>query len=343
MKSVLIQAYEAKETQVTPEIMRRMERMILLHVIDTKWKEHLYSMDQVKDGISLRALGQRDPLVEYKKEGFAMFKTMYASINHEVAAMIFRLEAMPQELRPRSVFSAIPQQAVHQEFQGGIPTPVPPQQAVLEETDVPSTARGHGARAHRRKSRPQRPLSLRVRQKVQKMLRGVIMEQFESVLAFLSCLLSAGLLVLSFPQIEWSFLAWVALVPLLCVLDGQKPVAGFQARLSVRVFVFCRHLGLVCLCHLCRCFSVGGFFIFIFCAFWDDLCLFSAPATYPAYFCFIIGLGGLGIYPRPFLYRFWLGDAGAFAIQKSLAHSNSGHDRCLRGVVFGDFGQSFDF
>ena len=121
LEHVLIQAYEIKETQVTPEIMRRMERMILLHVIDTKWKEHLYSMDQVKDGISLRALGQRDPLVEYKKEGFSMFKTMYASINHEVAAMIFRLQAMPQELRPRSVFSAIPQKAVHQEFQGGIP------------------------------------------------------------------------------------------------------------------------------------------------------------------------------------------------------------------------------
>jgi preprotein translocase subunit SecA len=136
LEGVLIKAYEAKEIQVTPEIMRRMERMILLHVIDTKWKEHLYSMDQVKDGISLRALGQRDPLVEYKKEGFAMFKTMYASINHDTAAMIFRLEAMPQEFRPRSVFSAIPQKAVHQDYQGGMPTPMSPQQAVLDETDV---------------------------------------------------------------------------------------------------------------------------------------------------------------------------------------------------------------
>ena len=137
LERVLIEAYEAKEAQVTTDIMRRMERMILLHVIDTKWKEHLYSMDQVKDGISLRALGQRDPLVEYKKEGFSMFKTMYASINHEVAAMIFRLQAMPQEFRPRSVFSAIPQQAVHQEFQASIPKPaVSPQQAVLDETDV---------------------------------------------------------------------------------------------------------------------------------------------------------------------------------------------------------------
>ncbi len=137
LERVLVQAYETKEAQVTPEIMRRMERMILLHVIDTKWKEHLYSMDQVKDGISLRALGQRDPLVEYKKEGFGMFKAMYASINHDVAAMIFRLEAMPQDVRPRSVFSTIPQQAVHQEFQSGIPKPVSPQRAVLEETKAP--------------------------------------------------------------------------------------------------------------------------------------------------------------------------------------------------------------
>jgi preprotein translocase subunit SecA len=137
LEKVLTKTYEFKETQVTPEMMRRMERMILLHVIDTKWKEHLYSMDHVKDGISLRALGQRDPLVEYKKEGFSMFKAMYSAINHEVAAMIFRLEAMPQDLRPRSVFSAIPQKAVHQEFQGGIPKPVAPSEAALVETQVP--------------------------------------------------------------------------------------------------------------------------------------------------------------------------------------------------------------
>jgi preprotein translocase subunit SecA len=134
LEAVLRKAYEAKETQVTEEVMRRMERMILLHVIDTKWKEHLHSMDQVKDGISLRAYGQRDPLVEYKKEGFAMFKTMYATINHEVASMIFSLS---QDIRPRSVFGEIPQHEVHQEFQAGIPTPKSPQQAGLEQTAPP--------------------------------------------------------------------------------------------------------------------------------------------------------------------------------------------------------------
>jgi preprotein translocase subunit SecA len=148
LAKILTQAYETKETQVTAEVMRAMERMILLHVIDTKWKEHLHTMDQVKDGISLRALGQRDPLVEYKKEGFYLFKTMYGSINHEVASLIFRLQAMPQEIRPRSVFSTIPQQAVHQEFQGprppravggseGAPQAVSPQEAALQETMLP--------------------------------------------------------------------------------------------------------------------------------------------------------------------------------------------------------------
>jgi preprotein translocase subunit SecA len=133
---ILTKAYENKEAQVTHEVMRGMERMILLHVIDTKWKEHLHTMDQVKDGISLRALGQRDPLVEYKKEGFSLFKTMYGSINHEVASMIFRLQAMPQEMRPRSVFSSIPQEAVHQEFQG-MPKAIAPQEAALQESMVP--------------------------------------------------------------------------------------------------------------------------------------------------------------------------------------------------------------
>jgi len=160
---ILTQAYETKETQVTPEVMRGMERMILLHVIDTKWKEHLHTMDQVKDGISLRALGQRDPLVEYKKEGFYLFKTMYGSINHEVASLIFRLQPMPQEMRPRSVFSTIPQQAVHQEFQGprplraqgpqGISQALAPQEAALQETMLPqrpaAAAMRHGEKVGR--------------------------------------------------------------------------------------------------------------------------------------------------------------------------------------------------
>ncbi len=137
IEHLLAQAYEVKEGQLGADVMRRMERMILLNVIDNKWKDHLHVMDQVKDGIGLRALGQRDPLVEYKKEGFAQFKVMYGSINDEVAGLIFKLEAVAPEGRPRSVFSAIPQQAVHQEFQGLPQAGQGPQEAALASQAMP--------------------------------------------------------------------------------------------------------------------------------------------------------------------------------------------------------------
>ena len=133
---LLIKAYDIKEAQIGIDLMRRMERMVLLHVIDTKWKDHLHAMDHIKDGIGLRALGQRDPLVEYKKEGFAMFKGMYGSIHQEVASLMFKLEPPPEELRPRSVFSGIDQKAVHKEFTGmppaGLPQSRASQEAALE-------------------------------------------------------------------------------------------------------------------------------------------------------------------------------------------------------------------
>ena len=162
-------------------------------------------------------------------------------------------------------------------------------------------------------------------------------------MAFLPCLLSAGLLELSFPKIEWSFLAWVALVPLLCVLDGQKPWAAFRRAYLCGFLFFAATLGWFVYVTYAGAISVGGFFVFIFCSFWDGLCLFSATALNPTYFRFGVGLGGPGICPRPSFYRFWLGDAGPFAIPRSLAYSNSRQDRRLWGVVFGDPGQSFDF
>ncbi|MDO8675720.1 MAG: preprotein translocase subunit SecA [Candidatus Omnitrophota bacterium] len=129
----LMDAYELKEKQLTPEVMRRMERMVLLHVIDTQWKDHLHAMDHIKDGISLRALGQRDPLVEYKKEGFAMFKTLYGTINHEVASLMFKLEPpQGQEERPRTVLSRLPQHAVHQDFSGLAAAAAAPQGSIPE-------------------------------------------------------------------------------------------------------------------------------------------------------------------------------------------------------------------
>jgi preprotein translocase subunit SecA len=91
--------------------------MFLLHTIDTKWKEHLYSMDRLRESVGLRALGQRDPLVEYKREGFHMFQGMFESIHIDVAEMIFKIQPVEEEARVRPVFSGR-QQLVHQEFSG---------------------------------------------------------------------------------------------------------------------------------------------------------------------------------------------------------------------------------
>jgi preprotein translocase subunit SecA len=86
--------------------MRFAERFVMLNVIDRLWIQHLTALDELREGIGLRAYGQRDPLVEYKSEAFKMFQSLEASIQSEVAATIFRLtlrrpEAEPA--RPRAV------------------------------------------------------------------------------------------------------------------------------------------------------------------------------------------------------------------------------------------------
>jgi len=96
-------AYEAKEQEITPEIMRDLERMVLMSVIDTKWREHLYEMDYLEEGIHLRAYGQRDPLTEYRREAFAMFDEMKAGIRDEFVRYIYHVELVRQDepARPR--------------------------------------------------------------------------------------------------------------------------------------------------------------------------------------------------------------------------------------------------
>ena len=69
--------------------MRELERRVVLNVLDRKWREHLYEMDYLQEGIGLRAIGQRDPLVEYQREGFDMFVAMQDSIKREAVAYVF--------------------------------------------------------------------------------------------------------------------------------------------------------------------------------------------------------------------------------------------------------------
>ena len=81
--------YEEKERQVGPELMLFHQRMIMLQIVDTQWKDHLYALDHLKEGIGLRGYGQRDPLVEYKKESFAMFQALMDRIDEEILRWVF--------------------------------------------------------------------------------------------------------------------------------------------------------------------------------------------------------------------------------------------------------------
>ncbi len=82
-------AYQAREESLGVEVMRELERRVVLSVLDTKWREHLYEMDYLQNGIGLRAMGQRDPLVEYQREGFDLFVAMMDSVKEEAVTYAF--------------------------------------------------------------------------------------------------------------------------------------------------------------------------------------------------------------------------------------------------------------
>jgi preprotein translocase subunit SecA len=85
-------AYERREQQLGEPAMRELERRVVLSVIDRRWRDHLYEMDYLKDGIGLRAMAQRDPLVEYQREGFALYQSMMGAIREESVGFLFNLE-----------------------------------------------------------------------------------------------------------------------------------------------------------------------------------------------------------------------------------------------------------
>jgi preprotein translocase subunit SecA len=90
-------AYEAREEELGVEAVRELERQVLLAVIDRKWREHLYEMDYLQEGINLRAYAQRDPVVEYQREGFDMFNQMMEGIKEEAVGFLFNLEVQVEE------------------------------------------------------------------------------------------------------------------------------------------------------------------------------------------------------------------------------------------------------
>ena len=96
--------YEKKEAAITPETMRELERVVMLRVVDEYWMDNIDAMDDLKQGIGLRAYGQHDPVVAYKEEGFQMFEAMIAAIREETIRRIFLVQLRPtQELKRQKV------------------------------------------------------------------------------------------------------------------------------------------------------------------------------------------------------------------------------------------------
>jgi len=93
----ILQRYEDKEKLIPTDILRRVERDIMLQIVDAQWKDHLYSLDHLKEGIGLRGYGQRDPLVEYKKESFALFQAMKDRVEEEIVRYLWRLTPVTGE------------------------------------------------------------------------------------------------------------------------------------------------------------------------------------------------------------------------------------------------------
>jgi len=97
-------AYDAREQELGQETMREIERVVMLRIVDEKWMDHLDAMDQLREGIGLRAYGQKDPLIEYKFEGYEMFQNMIDSIQDDVVRYIFRVNVVqPQQEQKRQV------------------------------------------------------------------------------------------------------------------------------------------------------------------------------------------------------------------------------------------------
>ncbi|WP_067129311.1 preprotein translocase subunit SecA [Microtetraspora malaysiensis] len=96
IKADALEAYQRREEELGSEAMRELERRVILSVIDRKWREHLYEMDYLQEGIGMRAYAQKDPLVEYQREGFEMFSAMLDGIKEESAGYLFNLEVEVQ-------------------------------------------------------------------------------------------------------------------------------------------------------------------------------------------------------------------------------------------------------
>ncbi|MFG3259276.1 preprotein translocase subunit SecA [Streptomyces sp. NPDC048172] len=142
VKDDIHEQYDAREQELGADIMRELERRVVLSVLDRKWREHLYEMDYLQEGIGLRAMAQKDPLVEYQREGYDMFQAMMDGIKEESVGYLFNLEVQ-----------------VEQQVEEVPVEDAKPEQPSLQKDAVPAGASGGPAPAIRAKGldAPQRP------------------------------------------------------------------------------------------------------------------------------------------------------------------------------------------
>ena len=146
-----------REEELGDELMRNLERAVLLQIIDERWREHLYDMDYLREGIHLRGFAQRDPLVEYKNEGFTLFRDLMNSIWEDFGRYIFhvQVEIEPAQAAAMSRRVAAPQRASSLTYTGGGPE----QPSALYDA-AEQARRGHDG-ARRARSSPRCPRSRR--------------------------------------------------------------------------------------------------------------------------------------------------------------------------------------
>ena len=158
----------AKVAQWGPDVMRYVEKTILLQTLDHLWREHLVMLDHLRQVIGLRGYGQRDPLQEYKSEAFSLFEAMIAHLREAVTAQLMRVEIVP----PEEQQPALPVMEAHKLN----PDTGEDEMAFANASLVPEVSRRRPRSQKSRKlgqGRPQRGLSLRLRQEVQALPRQV--------------------------------------------------------------------------------------------------------------------------------------------------------------------------
>ncbi|MCP2167969.1 preprotein translocase subunit SecA [Goodfellowiella coeruleoviolacea] len=139
-------AYRRREAEIDERVgegaMRELERRVLLSVLDRKWREHLYEMDYLKEGIGLRAMAQRDPLIEYQREGFDMFNAMLDALKEESVGFLFNLQVQAAEPEPPAEEAEVPVSVTH-----APPTPATGGSAAPVRGQQPPAARQGAAAA----------------------------------------------------------------------------------------------------------------------------------------------------------------------------------------------------